>query len=121
MAAVTLDEFFAPFPASRQIFDALLSAVESVGPAQVSVGRSQVAFRRRKAFAWAWIPARYLRGRTAPLVLTLSFPNRDPSPRWKEIVQPAPGRITHHLEVWTESDIDAEVIRWLQEAWAAGG
>jgi hypothetical protein len=118
---VTLDEFFGPFPASRLIFNALLAAIESAGPAQISVGRSQIAFRRRKAFAWAWIPARYLRGRTAPLVLTLSFPARNPSPRWKEIVQPAPDRFTHHLELWSEGDIDQDVIRWLHESWEAAG
>lgn len=35
--------------------------------------KSQVAFYRRKAFAWAWMPGKYLRGRGAPLVLTLAL------------------------------------------------
>ena len=45
------------------------------------------------------------------------FRHRDPSPRWKEIVEPAPGRFTHHLELWTAGDMDNEVRDWLQEAW----
>ena len=117
--SLTLDEFFAGWDESRQIFEALRAAVALVGAADLRVTKSQVAFARRKAFAWAWVPGRYLRGRTAPLVLTFVFPARDPSPRWKEIVQPAPGRFTHHLELFSADEIDAEVSAWLRLAWAA--
>jgi len=116
---VTLDEFFAGQPESRQIFDALRRAIDALGAAEVGVSKSQVAFRRRRAFAWAWLPGRYLRGRGAPLVLTVALGRRDPSPRWKEIVEPAPARITHHLELHAAADLDDEVADWLQEAWAA--
>ena len=81
--------------------------------------KSQIAFRRRKAFAWVWIPGKYLRGRTAPLVLTFVFRSRNASPRWKEIVEPAAGRFTHHLELYRTEDIDEEVLGWLREAWDA--
>jgi hypothetical protein len=65
------------------------------------------------------VPDRYLRSGHAPLVLTLSFRHRDPSPRWKEIVEPAPGRFTHHLELHSVDEIDDEVGAWLREAWAS--
>jgi len=116
---VTLDEFFAGQPESRQIFDALHAAVDAIGPVEVRVTKSQVAFRRRRAFAWAWMPGVYLRGQVAPLVLTLPFRHRDSSPRWKEIVEPYPGRFTHHLELRSPAEIDDEVRAWLQEAWTA--
>jgi hypothetical protein len=116
---MTLDEFFSRYEQSRPIFDALRAAIDALGPVEMRVTRSQVAFRRRKAFAWAWVPARYLRGKVAPLVLTLSFGVRSSSPRWKEIVEPAPGRFTHHLELYSSQDIDAEVRGWLKEAWEA--
>jgi len=83
------------------------------------VTKSQVAFRRRRAFAWAWMPGAYLRGQVAPLVLTLSFRRREPSPRWKEVVESYPGRFAHHLELRSTAEIDDEVRAWLQEAWAA--
>lgn len=114
-----LDDFFAGQDESRQVFEAVQSAVEDVGSAELRVGKSQVSFRRRKAFAWVWRPGQYLRGKTAPLVLTLSFPARHSSPRWKEIVEPAPGHFTHHLELYSIADIDDEVRRWLRDAWAA--
>ena len=64
-----------------------------------------------------WMPGQYLKGDTAPLVLTLFLPWRDSSPRWKEIVEPAPGRFTHHLELYSPEDIDNEVKAWLRQAW----
>ena len=62
---MTLDEFFEGQVQSRQLFDALRALVEALGPVELRVTKSQVAFRRRKAFAWAWMPAQYLR--RAPL------------------------------------------------------
>ena len=114
-----LEQFFAGHEASRQIFDILRDAIDAIGPAELRVTRSQIAFRRRVAFAWAWTPARYLRGQVAPLVLTLSFRQRDASLRWKAIVEPAPGRFMRHLELYAVTDIDDEVREWLRSAWAA--
>ena len=114
---MTLDEFFAGQENSRQIFEAVRLAVEAIGPAELRISKSQISFRRRKAFAWVWMPGQYLSGKIAPLVLTLSFRSRDVSPRWKEIVEPTPGRFTHHLELYSTADIDDEVRGWLQDAW----
>jgi hypothetical protein len=116
---MTLDEFFVGQDESRGIFDALRGAVDTLGPAQLAVTKSQIAFRRRRAFAWAWMPGMYLRGVHVPLVLTLSLRRQDSSPRWKQVVEPVPGRFTHHLELRSAADIDDEVRIWLQEAWAA--
>jgi hypothetical protein len=118
---MTLDEYFAGHAASRKLFEGLRAMIESIGAADIRVTKSQVAFYRSKPFAWAWIPGKYLRGQAAPLVLTLSFDRQDVSPRWKEIVAPAPGRFTHHLEVYSSADIDDEVRGWLQEAWTRAG
>lgn len=113
---MTVDDFFSGHEESRRLFDALCAVIEALGPVEIRVTKSQVAFRRGKAFAWAWVPDRYLHGRHAPLVLTLSLAARNESPRWKEIVEPARWHFTHHLELHSESDIDDEVRRWLEEA-----
>jgi hypothetical protein len=118
---MTPDEFFAGHENSRPIFEALRETIEDLGPVEIRVTKSQVAFYRKKAFAWAWVPDRYLRGKHAPLVLTLGFYYRDSSPRWKEIVEPHPGRFTHHLELYSAADIDDEVRAWLQAAREAAG
>ena len=114
---MTLESFFADRKDSRRLFDALRSAIETIGSVEIRVTKSQIAFRRGKAFAWVWIPGKYLRGKTAPLVLTMSLRKKDISTRWKEIVEPAPGRFTHHLELYSVSDIDDEIRGWLREAW----
>jgi hypothetical protein len=116
-----IDDFFRGREDSRRLFDAISQEVERLGDATVRVSKSQVAFRRKNNFAVVWIPGQYLTNPAAPLVLTLSFPRRDLSPRWKEITEAGPGRFTHHLELYREGEIDEEVRRWLQEAWEGAG
>jgi hypothetical protein len=116
---MSLDEFFAGQDESRGLFEAVRLALEAVGAVELSVTRSQIAFRRRKAFAWVWMPGKYLRRKAAPLVLSIALRRRDRSPRWKEVVEPAPGRLMHHLELWSSREVDAEVRAWLDEAWNA--
>ena len=116
---MTVEDFFKGHDLSRQIFEAVRLAVETAGPAELRVSKSQISFRRHRLFAWVWMPGQYLRGNVAPLVLTFSFRQRDPSPRWKEIVEPAPGRFTHHLELYSAAGVDDEVRCWLHDAWAA--
>jgi hypothetical protein len=113
-----LDRFFAGHDRSRRLFDALLVTARTLGPVELRVTKSQVAFRRERPFAYAWIPARYLSGVHPPLVLTVPLRRRDPSPRWKQVVQPRPGRYAHHLELRSTDQIDQQVRDWLAEAWA---
>jgi hypothetical protein len=116
---MTLDDFFRGRDSSRRIFEALRAAVYAIGPAELRVTKSQVAFRRRITFAWAWMPDTYLGPGHAPLVLTVALRRRDPSERWKQVVEPAPGRFTHHLELRSAEEIDGEARAWLAEAWRA--
>ncbi len=118
---MTLEQFFAGHEESRGVFEVLRLALAVIGPAQLRVSKSQVAFQRRKAFAWAWMPAMYLHGPRPPLVLTVALRRRDVSPRWKEIVEPYPGRFIHHLELRSAAEVDDEVRAWLGEAWELAG
>ncbi len=113
---LTPDDYLAGHDLAQQIFAALTSAIDQLGEVTVHTSKSQIAFRRRRNFAWVWIPGKYLHGRGAPLVLTLVFPMRNESPRWKEVVQPRPGFFTHHLELFGVVDIDDEVRAWLRAA-----
>lgn len=51
-----LDAFFRGQPLLRQIFDALRVLIDELDPAALAVTKLQVAFRRARAFAWAWMP-----------------------------------------------------------------
>jgi Domain of unknown function (DUF5655) len=116
-----VERFFGKDPVARRLYERVRAVVERLGDAEVRVGRSQIGFRRRRSFAAMWIPGRYLRGDVAPLVLTVYLPVRDGSPRWKEVVEPAPGRFTHHLELRCPDEVDEEVTAWLGQAWEAAG
>lgn len=50
------------------LFDALYNMVHEINPVEIWVTKSQISFRRHKAFAWVWIPGKYLQGKVAPLV-----------------------------------------------------
>jgi hypothetical protein len=122
-----LDAFFDGQPLSGQLFAALEARVQSIGPAELQVSISQVAFKRKtarrlKTFAAAWKPEQYLkRADVAPLVLSVFLSSRDLSPRWKEVVEPYPGRFTHHLELYEAGQLDEEVVEWLRQAWELAG
>jgi hypothetical protein len=85
------------------------------------VTRSQVAYRRRRAFAWTWLPGRWLSAPAAEVVLSIALARLDGSARWKEVVHPSARWWMHHLEVRSPEELDDEVAAWLAEAWSAAG
>lgn len=114
---MTPDDFFDGRPESRRLFEAVRRAAEAAGPCAISATTSQIAFRRRTGFAAVWIPGMYLKKSDVPLVLSIGLRRRIESDRWKQVVEPAPGRFMHHLELRDESDVDDEVRGWLRESW----
>jgi hypothetical protein len=116
---MTPDEFFADQEVPKQLFERVQQAMEAIGNASIRATKSQIAFRRKRAFAWVWMPGQYLKGKHAPLVLSIALPAREQSPRWKEIVEPSPGHFMHHLELRSIVDIDEAVSGWLRRAWEA--
>jgi hypothetical protein len=115
------EEFFAGHGHSLELYRRVSTMVHAIGPAEERVTRSQLAFRRRRGFAYLWLPGRWLRKPRAELVLSIALPRAMPSPRWKEVAHPAPGTWMHHLELFTPEDLDAEVAGWLSAAYDAAG
>lgn len=113
--------FFAGSTSALALYRALRERLDLLGPMQIRVSSSQVAFRRRRGFAWLWCPGRWLANPGAEVVLSLALPRRDGSPRWKEVVQPTPRAWMHHLELHDPADLDDQVAGWLAEAYAAAG
>ena len=119
---IPLEQYFAGRdPLARTLFDAVSAAVVSIGDAEVRVTTSQIAFRRRRSFAWTWLPGQYLSGSVAPLVLTIDLDRFDTSSRWKEVVEPTLNHFMHHLELHSVDDLDPAVLSCLREAWAKAG
>jgi hypothetical protein len=119
MTAVTgirPEDFFGDHPGARAVFEELCVILDRLGPFDVRITKSQVAFRRRRTFAYVWLPGRYLRRPRAEVVLSIALGRHDQSPRFKEVACPAPGRWMHHLEIHGLGDLDDEVVGWLREA-----
>jgi hypothetical protein len=113
---MTPEEHFAGHPVALAAYAAVHALVEGMGGAEVRTTKSQLAFRRRRGFAYLWLPGRYLADPGADVVLSIALGRRDPSPRWKEVVHPSRAHWMHHLEIRDAADIDAEVADWLREA-----
>lgn len=108
--------FFAGRPFAAEVFERVRSTVAGFGDVEVRVSRSQVAFRRKRGFAYLWIPGQYLAKPNADVVLSIALDHRDPSARFKEVAHPARAHWTHHLEVHDLDELDDEVTAWLREA-----
>jgi len=111
------ERFFDGHPDALEAYRALRAMLDGIGPFEVRVTKSQVVFRRRKAFAWLWLPGRWLRNPGAEVVLSVALGERDPSPRFKQVVNPAPSVWMHHLEIHDLGDLDDEVETWLRRAY----
>lgn len=116
----TVEEFFDGHPRGLLVCRSVEAAVAALGESSMTVSRSQVAFRRRRGFAYVWRPGQYVRS-DVPAVLSLALPRRVASPRFKEVVEPSPGTWMHHLELHASDEVDAEVREWLREAYEHAG
>jgi len=110
-------EFFRGNAKAREVYRALCRAAQHLDGVETRVTKSQIGFYRKHLFASVWKPSQYLEGERPPLVLTIFLHRRDASDRWKEVVEPQPGRFTHHMELGTAADVDDEVCGWIMEAW----
>jgi hypothetical protein len=115
------EEFFAGHPDALAVFRKVRAVVKTLGPFEVRVTKSQVALRRKRGFAFVWMPGQYLRHPAADVVLSIALGRPLSSERFKEVAHPAPNRWMHHLEVHDVADIDDEVEGWLAEAATTAG
>ena len=115
-SGASVEAFFAGHPHALAVFRRILAVVESLGPFDLRVTKSQVAFRRKRGFAYVWMPGQYLRHPTAEVVLSIALDRPLTSTRFKEVAHPAPAQWMHHLEIHDVTDIDAEVGTWLRDA-----
>ena len=114
--AATPDEFFADHPVGMEVFRRVQAALGEYGNVEVRVSKSQVAFRRKRGFAYLWLPGQYLKGPRAEIVLSIVLGREDGSARWKEVAHPSAKHWMHHLEVDEPDEIEREVVAWLREA-----
>lgn len=114
----TLEQLFAGRPAALELFHVTRAVIESFGPVLMEVMKTQVSFGAKTKFAWVWLPQMWIRKQPENgIVLTFALNRRIGDSRVKEVVEPRPGRFTHHVVIRTEADLDNEVRAWLREAY----
>lgn len=113
------EDFFGGQETPRVLFEAVQARLAPLGDTTTRVTRGQIAFHRLCEFASVWTWDACVFGHQPPLVVTVVLPRRDASPRWTQVVEQAPGRFAHDLELWVPDDVDVQLAAWLAEAWAA--
>jgi hypothetical protein len=116
-SAAAAEAFFAGRPTGLAAYRRVRAALEAMGPVEVRVAKSQVAFRRRRGFAYLWLPGQYLRAPASEVVLSIALGRAESSRRFKEIVRPSRRHWMHHLDLRDAGEIDEQVVSWLREAY----
>jgi hypothetical protein len=119
--ATTPDEFLGESVLGRAVFEAVQETLSSFGDVTVSTTRSQIAFKRRRGFAYIWLPGMYLARPQAEVVVSIALDRAVATPRFKEIAHPSDGIWQHHLEVRSVAEVDDEVRNWLRAAYDCAG
>ena len=114
------EDLFREHPETLAVWHRVERLVGSLRGTEVRTSRSQVALRRRRAFAFVWRPGQYVRS-DVPAVLSIALDRELDSARFKEVAHPGPRTWMNHLEVRDPSEVDDEVAGWLREAWARAG
>lgn len=112
----TPESFFDGSPNGLSVFRAVAQAVDELAEVQLHISKSQIAFRRRRGFAYVWRPAQYIDSET-PAVLSIALGRQLHSSRFKEVVQPSAKAWMHHLELREPAQVDDEVKGWLRQAY----
>lgn len=112
--------FFDGKSAELALYETLFRHMEEVFPdASVKVQKSQISFYGRHLFGAVSLPVR--RKKNWPehcIVVTIGLSHPLESPRAAVSVEPYPGRWTNHVLVSEASQVDEELLEWLNEAWA---
>jgi hypothetical protein len=99
------------------VFETVEDMLSSCGDVEVHTTKSQISFKRRRGFAYIWLPGMYLARPQAEVVLSIVLDRKMASPRFNEVAHPSPGIWQHHLEVGDVADLDDEVRDWLRAAY----
>ena len=100
-------------PEIRALFDAVLAAVNALGPVVVLPEKTRIAFHVRMSFAQVTPKRAWLDGH---VVLARRLEN----PRFRSIQTFSPRNHVHTFRIARLTDVDAEFRAWLAEAYAVG-
>ncbi|HIV40966.1 MAG TPA: hypothetical protein H9904_03040 [Candidatus Mediterraneibacter guildfordensis] len=112
-------QFFDSHPDAFPLYDKFEKCVtEHVPEARIKVQKTQISFYNRHMFACVSF-ARVRKKKDCPdsyIVVTFGLDHRAVSPRIDIATEPYPNRWTHHVLISELSEIDDELMAWVEEA-----
>ena len=117
---MTLDELFFFDKAEKQqnLYATLVTKLTVRCPDfDVRVSKMQIYFCSRHIFAMVSLPRRKVNGRSDYLLVSFGLAYQKDSPRIWQSVEACPNRWTHHVPVFSEAELDEELLDWLHEAY----
>ena len=112
--------FFDGFMPLLPLYEALRQEILSCHPdTAIKVSKTQISFKNRHIFSMVSLPVRRRKGWPKQcIIVSFGLPYSVCSPRIAAASEPYPKRFTHHVIVEKESDIDGELLSWIDEAYA---
>jgi Domain of unknown function (DUF5655) len=107
----TLDDYFAGRPPlQREICDAIIGHLRTLGPVNVDPVQVVVLFKRSSTFA-------EVRAKRDRLTLTFLLSRAVQSPRFARAVPTSANRTAYFVDLRHADDIDDELVDWLTESY----
>lgn len=114
-----IDAFFSGQEDRIKLYMSIEEMIKSIGPLTIDIMKSQISFGTKYKFAWVWLPPDSSRKRPKnSVVLSFGLDHRVESKHIAEAVEPYPGRWTHHIIIQDEADLNADVNKWIRQAYA---
>jgi hypothetical protein len=110
---VPIEALFEGKGRARELFDAYLEAVRAIGPVELDVKLSGIAFMTRVRFAGAKVRRDRIRA-------AFWLRRRIESPRIVRLERIPPDSFIYEVDVRERADIDAELLAWIREAYEIG-
>ena len=111
--------FFDKHPDALPLYETFEDKVRTiVSDVRIKVQKTQISFYNKHMFACVSF-ARVRKKKDCPenfIVVTLSLNHKLESPRVDIATEPYPNRWTHHLLISDMSEIDEELMEWVEEA-----
>jgi hypothetical protein len=118
MKQFTVDKLFGERKVALQLFRTVQSFIENLGEVNTEITKTQVSFGTKRKFAWVWLPQLWIKNQPKnSIVLTFALDHHIENKKIKEVVEPSPGKWTHHIVIKNSSDFNDEIKSWVEEAW----
>lgn len=97
--------------AVRQIYDRILKAARTFGPVVEEPKKTSIHLVNQTAFAG-------VATRRSAMILTIKSDRKIPSPRIHKSEQTSAKRFHHEVKLTVPAEVDAELVKWLKDAYA---